>query len=195
MKNFIRLSVLISLLALPIITWAYIKPFRVLAPELLGLTCVDSSVCVDDPLRLEEAQKLYADAIDFVQENVDEIRAIPRVIFCSGTACSSKFGLHKGSYGYAGAYNVGTFGIVISYRGWHPYYVRHELIHHLQNERLGSFNAWFFKPVWFKEGMAYSLSKDPRHPLPQPLESFRKDYNEWAKDMNTDQVWHEAGKL
>jgi hypothetical protein len=177
------------------LAWAYIKPVRVIAPEALGLTCIEELVCVDDLSRADEAKNLYRNAIVFVQSEIVEISKLPRAIFCSGKECSSKFGLYRGSYGYAGAYNVGTFGIVISYRGWHPYYVRHELIHHVQNERLGSLNAWFFKPDWFKEGMAYSLSKDPRHPLPDTLEGYRKKYDAWAANLNLSQIWEEAEKL
>ncbi len=112
------------------------------------------------------------------------------MIFCSGRACSKSFG-----FTYDGAYNVGTFGLAISYRGWHPYFVRHELIHHLQNERLGSLNAWLFKPNWFKEGMAYSLSQDPRRPLPEALESYRTTYEAWAKGIALQDIWAEAEHL
>jgi len=48
---------------------------------------------------------------------------------------------------------IGTLGIVINSRGWKPFYVRHEMIHHLQNEQLGMLTAWT-KPKWFVEGMA-----------------------------------------
>jgi len=167
----------------------------VIYPELVGLTCVDGFVCIDDITRIEEAKKLYKEAINFIESEVGLIASVPRAVFCSSKECSSSFGLYNGSYGNAGAYNVGTFGFVISYRGWQPYYVRHELIHHLQNERLGSINAWFFKPDWFKEGMAYSLSKDPRHPLSEKLEEFRVKYELWAERYNSTQFWEEAVKL
>ncbi len=183
------------LLFLPVLAWAYIKPIRVVAPEMVGLTCIDNLVCIDDLERTDEAITLYENAIKHVQSEVGEIQNIPHAVFCSGKKCSSSFGLYRGSYGYAGAYNVGTYGLVISYRGWHPHYIRHELIHHVQNERLGSFNAWLFKPDWFKEGMAYSLSKDPRVPLPGILEVYRKKYNIWSSNLNTSQIWEEAKKL
>ena len=177
------------LLGAPLAAWAFIKPIRVLAPELAGVTCA-GKVCVDDLSRLPEAQKLAEEATDFVQRNVGPLHEVPRMIFCSSKACSKSFG-----FTYDGAYNVATVGVVVSYRGWHPYFVRHELIHHLQNEQLGSLRAWLLKPNWFKEGMAYSLSQDPRHPLPETLESYRTKYEAWVKEVGTERIWVEAEKL
>jgi hypothetical protein len=93
------------------------------------------------------------------------------------------------------AYTVGTVSMVIGHRGWRPYLVRHDLIHHLQNERLGGLNAWLLKPTWFREGMAYSLSQDPRHPLPAPLEGYRKDFESWFQHIDRDHLWVEAARL
>jgi hypothetical protein len=177
---------LIAALAVPFAAWALIKPIRVLAPELAGVTCVER-VCVDDISRLPEAQALAKEAIEFVQLNVGQLQRPPRMIFCSGKACSNSFGFTSN-----GAYNVATVGLVVSHRGWYPYYVRHELIHHLQNEHLGSLRAWLLKPDWFREGMAYSLSQDPRHPLPEPLEGYRSQYEAWVKQVGTQQIWKEA---
>jgi len=178
-----------ALLVAPLAAWAFVKPIRVLAPTLAGVTCV-GNVCVDDLSRLPEAQRLAGEAIEFVQSNIGKLQEAPRMIFCSGRECSKSFG-----FTYDGAYNVGTYGLVISYRGWHPYFVRHELIHHLQNERLGSLNAWIFKPNWFKEGMAYSLSQDPRRPLPEALESYCLRYEAWAKGIVPKNIWAEAEHL
>jgi hypothetical protein len=185
----IKKALFIAVLAIPLAAWALVKPVRVLAPQWAGVSCV-ATVCVDDLSRLPEAQQLANEAIEFVQLNVGQLRHPPRMIFCSGKACSKSFG-----FTFDGAYNVATVGLVISDRGWQPYYVRHELIHHLQNEKLGSLQAWLLKPDWFKEGMAYSLSQDPRHPLPEPLEGYRNQYEAWAKRVGTQQIWHEAERL
>ena len=180
---------LIALLTLPVAAWAFIKPVRVLAPELIGLTC-HGRVCVDDPSRMAEASGLYQGALQFVQVQVGELQALPRAVFCSTQACSESFGFTA-----VNAYNVGTFGIVVSHRGWRPYLVRHELIHHLQNEHLGSLRTWLFKPIWFREGMAYSLSQDPRRPLPQPLQGYRSEFETWFKQVGKSQLWREAEGL
>lgn len=190
----IKLSVLLALVALPAMAWTFVKPVRVIAPELTGITCFHR-ICIDDVARKAEAEKLYQEALVFVNTHVDTIAHPPRAIFCSTKACSEKFGLYNGSYAHAAAYNVATYGIAISYRGWKPYFVRHELIHHLQNEKLGNLNAYFFKPEWFKEGMAYTLSQDPRDPLPASLEAFRQAYLSWAGTIDNNHFWKAASKL
>ena len=174
----------------PVVAWAAFKPVRVLAPELLGLHCGAQGVCVDEVARLDEAVSLRDQAISFVDQHVGRIVHAPRVVFCSTNQCSKAYGFTS-----QGAYNVGTYGVVVSHRGWHPYFVRHELIHHLQNERLGSLNAWFFKPNWFLEGMAYSLSEDPRRPLPEPLESWRARFEQWYPTVGPAGVWRAAAAL
>jgi len=182
----IVIAVLVTHL-LPVAAWAAFKPVRVLAPELLGLHCFKSGVCVDDLQRLAEAEALRRDALAFVAGKVGQIEHPPRTIFCSSMACANSFGFTSN-----GAYNVGTFGIAISYRGWKPYFVRHELIHHLQNERLGTLNAWLFKPKWLTEGMAYSLSEDPRRPLPQALQAWRDAYEQWRMANADKDIWQAA---
>jgi hypothetical protein len=180
---------LIALLALPLAAWAFIKPVRVLAPELAGVTC-RGKVCVDDLSRIADATGLYEEAVGFVQLNVGELQTLPHAVFCSSQACSKSFGFTS-----AQAYNFGTVGIVISHRGWHPFFVRHELIHHLQNEHLGSLRTWLFKPAWFREGMAYSLSQDPRRPLPEPLQGYRSEFDVWFKQVGKSELWREAERL
>ena len=93
------------------------------------------------------------------------------------------------------AYDVGTFAVVISHRGWRPHLIRHELIHHLQNERLGWLRARLFKPEWWREGMAYSLSRDPRKSLPEPLQTYRSQFEAWFSQVGAAKLWAEAEQL
>ncbi|BBA36728.1 uncharacterized protein sS8_4805 [Methylocaldum marinum] len=180
---------LIGMLGLPVAAWAFFKPFRVVAPELTGLSCIHDNLCTDDVSRSEETVRLYDEALHFVNASVGLIENGPRVIFCSSDACFQSFGLEKRS-----AATIGTFGVVISPRAWKPYYVRHEMIHHLQNERLGTINTWI-KPQWFTEGMAYSLSEDPRPTLSEPFEKYRSRFEHWYKQVGRERLWTEAGKL
>ena len=185
----LRKAILLVALALPLAAWAFVKPVRVLAPWFEGLAC-EGPVCVDDPARRAEAATLYGDAVKAVQTSVGAVETAPRALFCSTPACSEKFGL-----GRRNAYTVGTIALVIGDRGWQPYYIRHELIHVLQNERLGSIRNSFFEPVWFREGMAYSLSEDPRRPLVEPLEGYRARFENWFKPIGLANLWVEAEKL
>lgn len=180
---------LIGVLCTPVAAWAFFKPVRVVAPELTGLSCNSDTLCTDDASLFQEAATLYNEALHFVESSVGSINNKPRIIFCSSDACFQKFGLGKRS----GA-TVGTFGIVISPRAWKPYYVRHEMIHHLQNEKLGMINA-LREPKWFMEGMAYSLSEDPRPNLSEPFEQYRSQFNNWYRLVGKERLWTEARNL
>jgi len=175
-------------LACPTAALALYKPSRVLWPDLFDVHCVSDSICIDDMTRLAEAEALRAEAVTFVNENVGKIENTPRIVFCSTQSCSDNFGQF-----HAAAYNVGTFGVVIRIKGWRKHFVRHELIHHLQNEKLGSIRNFLFKPTWFLEGMAYSLSQDPRRPIPdEVLEEYRRKFERWNDGSD---IWEHARQL
>lgn len=188
----IRLPIVVLAVAaaLPAITWAAFKPIRVLAPQLVGLHCTAENVCVDDMARLPEALALKSDALRFVSERVDPVGTVPRFVFCSQAACAESFG-----FTYQGAYHVGTSGVVVGPRGWQPFFVRHEVIHHVQMEHIASVHALLFTPPWFIEGMAYALSEDPRRPLPEPLEGWRSKFEAWYPAVKKEALWDAARKL
>ena len=172
-------------------TWALYKPIRILAPELNGLVCLSDRICIDDPSRYEGAKALYDEAVAFVGQSVGSIERHPRVVFCTTETCYLSFGLEKP------AAHTTPFGIIVSPRGWLPHYVRHELIHHVQQEQLG---YWKLGPVrqwrspeWFIEGMAYALSDDPRAVLMEPNQSFRSRFQAWYREVGADELW-EAGR-
>jgi hypothetical protein len=106
-----RVLLSLPLLAIPALSWAFFKPIRVLAPQLMGGTCA-AAVCVDDPSLLLQAETIYRDALAFVDQSVGQIQSPPRVVFCSTTACSQCFGFTSN-----GAYTVCVSGIIISHRG------------------------------------------------------------------------------
>jgi hypothetical protein len=190
----IRLPVIVLAVAasLPAITWATFKPIRVLAPQWVGLTCTGQNVCVDDVAKLPDALALREEALSFVATRVDRIGNVPRFVFCSQQACARSFGFSP----YQGAYHVGTSGVVIGPLGWRPFFVRHELIHHVQMENIGSMHALLFTPTWFIEGMAYSLSEDPRRPLPEPLEGWRNQFEAWyPAQQKKEEFWGVARAL
>ena len=78
-------------------------------------------------------------------------------------------------------------------RGWKNYYLRHEMIHHLQAERMGVLDQWL-SPEWFKEGMAYSLGQDPRPRLSEPWQQYRSDFETWYQTVGKERLWEEACK-
>ncbi len=187
-----RLPVLVlaTFSALPLVTWAAFKPIRVLAPQLAGVQCTEANICIDDLTKLEHALALRDESVSFVESRVGKVTHVPKFIFCSSAECAKSFGFTSNS-----AYHVGTFGIVIGPRGWHSYIARHELIHHLQMENIGSMHALLFTPTWFIEGMAYSLSEDPHRPLPQPLEGWRTQFERWYPSVPSQNLWATARAL
>ena len=187
--HMLKRFLLIFLLCVPVAVWTLYKPMRVVVPELNGVSCIGEDVCTENVLRYEEAIALYEEAYEFVNSSVGVIEKKPRVIFCASQACFQSFGFSK-----AAASTVGTSGIVIGPRGWKNYYVRHEMIHHLQAERLGVLKQWL-SPVWFKEGMTYSLSQDPRSDLSELFQKYRLEFERWYQSVGKENLWKEARKL
>ena len=169
--------------------WYIVKPIRVIAPELMGITCPLKYVCVDDMTRLQEATALHMEGATFVTSKLSPLKATPKVIFCSTVACAESFGL-----GARSAVTVARFGTVIGPKAWKPYYIRHEMIHVLQGEQIGVIRL-LLKPSWFVEGMAYALSEDPREKLAEPFETYRKLFRKWYQTTSKELVWNAAGGL
>jgi hypothetical protein len=161
----------------------------VCAPSLAGFTRVSDGVYVDDKAGSDEAKRLYSEALAYVSATVWRFQRPPKVIFCTKQESMAQFGLSKQA-----AHTFSTFGIVIAPRGWKPHYVRHEMIHHLQVEQMG-FMRYRRLPQWFVEGMAYSMSEDPRPTLSEPWESFRSDFENWYSREEHDKLWERATEL
>ena len=139
---------------------------------------------------MKEALQLKIEAMSFVKAWAGEFDAAPRMIFCTTAECDRSFGF-KGN----AAYNMGATALVVASRGWKSYYVRHELIHCVQVERIGGFRMLLRTPYWLIEGMAYSASQDPRRPLQEPWESYRKSYEEWLQQGPPEALWSRAAAL
>lgn len=171
---------LIAALAFLLAACAIYKPLRVVAPEAFGLNCVADEICVEDPDTIDEAIFLRDEALNFVVENVGQIENAPRFLFCSSEECFARFG----NPAVAALYISGLDTLIINDKGWHDYILRHELIHHWQNEQFGTVQSSRL-PRWYIEGMAYSLSQDPRDPLPRTdIQSWRKRFEAWVEAGN-----------
>ena len=189
-----RLAVLLLLLLAcaivgPGSVWVFYKPMRVLAPTLNGVSCISERVCTDDPSRYGQAVKLYEEAYRFVDTSVGSMERKPRAVFCSSQKCFRSFGFDR-----TAANTVGNSGIVVGPNGWKDYYLRHEMIHHLQAERMGVLRQWL-SPDWLTEGMAYILSEDPRPDLGEPLQEFRRRFRQWYRSVEPDRLWQEVADL
>ncbi len=188
LKNRIIRLIILIFIATPVLAWFVIKPVRLIAPEWSGVHCDDVGVCVESQQDYDKAQKLRSQAIAFLASNLGTFSREPKVVFCSSWACARDFGLGERS-----AVSFASFGTAFSPRAWKPYYVRHELIHQLQVQELGVIRC-FLLPSWLIEGMAYSLSEDPRRPLTQPWETYRSQFEEWLASTDVSRIWTEAKK-
>ena len=162
------LFIIVSLLSI----FTFAKPTKIFYPQVTGVECVEQWLCIDDKDKLDEAIQLYENAFKNVENKLTKFVERPTVIFCSTLECFTKFGFEK-----AAAKSIGGFGVVVAPRGWTVYFVEHEMIHEWQVENFG-LTSIVLAPKWLKEGMAYSVSDDPREVLEEPFESFRKQYEE-----------------
>lgn len=170
--------------ACPIAALAFVKPLRIAVPSFVpGIQCPDQIICTDNPAELDNARRLYEQGITAAAAAVGPFETRPRVVFCSTDACAASFGL-----GRRAAEAVGDIGLVVAPRGWKSFYLTHELIHVRQAEALGNI-AVATKPRWLIEGMAYSLSNDPRHPLGEPFEQWRSQFQAWHADLGKRDMW------
>ena len=183
-----RVVLIVLAILLPLATLAYARPAR-LVEIVASVSCDERRVCTDDPARKDEAGRMYEDAIGFVEAEIAPLEKRPVMVFCSSLSCYNAFGKSA-----ATARTVGGFCIVIGPHGWKPFYVRHELIHRLQWQRLGVVQM-YREPEWLIEGMAYSLSGDPRPALVEPWQSFRSQFEAWYGNVGKGQLWAEAAKL
>ena len=177
----LRPAAIVGMLCCAPVAYAIARPAQVL--QSLGFFCHNELVCVEEPARLAEASQLYEGAVEFLASSLAPLQKQPLAVFCSTPLCYS----FTGESGSA-AKTVGKFIIVVSPRGWKPYFVRHEMIHRLQGEKLGVLGM-YEKPEWFIEGMAYALSQDPREPLVNPFERERARFRAWYASVGKERLW------
>jgi hypothetical protein len=164
-----------ALLLFPLSAFAFYKPIRVLIPEAFGVTCHEHNVCVEDAAQFDTAAAL----LDVSKRELGTHWGLsvgePKIVFCSTEKCRKTFGLSQRA-----GLTLGTLGILIAPRGWERHYVAHELIHYWQAETFGILTG-LVGEQWLIEGMAYSLSNDPREKLHEPFESYRQKFTEWYR--------------
>ena len=184
----LKRSLLVLLLALPLVTWVFAKPIRLLLPEQNGVLCADS-VCVDDTERMHEARALYDSAHLHVCDKITPLKDRPLMVFCSTDACYRSFG-----GGPERAITYPRLGSLIAPNSWASHFTRHELVHALQAQELGAIRM-MLAPAWFREGMAYSVSDPPSHDMPPQFQGYRDQYESWAKGITKSELWSSASDL
>jgi len=51
------------------------------------------------------------------------------------------------------------------------------------------------KPKWLVEGMAYSLSDDPRPTLSEPFQQWRAQFKRWHQQNPDPNIWYTTEKV
>ena len=92
-----------------------------------------------------------------------DIKATPVIYACSTKSCFRKFG---GIQSRAKA--IDDNQVFLSYRGLDKVTVTHELAHVELHKRLGH-EHWSKVPMWFDEGLAVLVCKDPRYVAKTPV--------------------------
>lgn len=179
--------VALALLILATLIW--FKPIRVVFAHHLSLLHCEDHICVDDAKAEPLAKTLYNRSLQETQDKVGAFHQQPTMVFCSTLECANTFGMGK-----AAAKAVGNLGLLVAPRGWKDFYITHELIHHRQAEEWGNI-AMLTKPKWLVEGMAYSLSDDPRPTLSEPFQQWRAQFKLWHQQNPNPNIWYTTGKV
>jgi hypothetical protein len=117
----------ILMLLLPFVAYAFVKPVKIIFPEVTGVKCIEEWLCIDDLSKQKDAKKLYVNALSSIEFKLTKFNNKPKMVFCSSDDCFAKFGFSKSK-----ANSIATFGIVIGPKGWKPYYIKDYLIHQWQ---------------------------------------------------------------
>lgn len=174
-KKYLLVGSILLVIAIPFIY----RPSRLLYPQLFGMTCPSSNLCVDNVAKLAQARNLVQRNSPKVALKLSATKHQPKFVFCSTQKCWQSFGFNK-----AAAITLGKTAIAIAPRGWKDFYIQHELIHYWQAEKIGLIKM-LFAPQWFVEGMAYSLSEDPRI-LTEPFNSYKQQFESWYSEIEPD---------
>ncbi len=187
MKRNRALLLSLSLLAFsaPVAAWAFFKPIRIIAPRFNGVSCT-GAVCVESTSTLSSALDLHSKAMANVAKKLRPLESPPRTVFCSTRRCYDSFG------GSGRGITVFHLGVVIPPNSWQTHIVEHEFIHMLQAQELG-LRGREQTPLWFKEGMPFSVSAPPSFDLPDYAKPLAEQYSAWEKKVGRDNVWAEFG--
>ncbi len=176
-------GLLFAAVLLPAAIWLSFKPIRVVAPSLNGVAC-SGAICVEVPAMSPIAANLQREALANIAAKLRPLASPPRMIFCSTQQCYRSFG------GRGRGIAVFGLGVVIAPESWQVYIVEHELLHMLQAQELGLFGRER-SPIWFREGMAFSVSEPPDFDLPDYARPFVAQYDEWEHRVGRENVWDE----
>jgi hypothetical protein len=155
----IRMLVLAALLVF-FCTSQKARAVKLLAPTWFGLEPIATGVYVDKATpagQREQILAMVAQAREQLARYYGDVTTAPEFFFCSSEACFQSFGGTT-----QGGMTYGHYASLLSPRGRSMPIVAHEWSHAEFNSRLG-FWAWLHTPQWFDDGLAVTVSEEPRH--------------------------------
>ena len=143
-----------------------------------GMTYIAPNIYVDADMpetqRKELLQTVKHSKLE-IKNFFGGMKSTPKIYACSTKKCFKRFGGVS-----AVAKTINDHTVLLSYKGLNKTTVIHELAHAEINTRLGKAH-WNKVPMWFDEGIAALVSKDPQYAKPVPTMSLSKlsSHNQW----------------
>ncbi|WP_444930272.1 hypothetical protein ACJJIF_21405 [Microbulbifer sp. SSSA002] len=183
-----RISLMLLLVLIPALSWSFVKPIRLLFPQLNGVVC-DDSICVENSKNMILATEIFTKSIEQLLANDIYLEVRPNFVYCSTIKCYESFG-----GGNERAISYPFLGTIIGPNSWQSYITQHELIHWFQFSELGVVST-MTRPEWFREGMAYEYSGAPKSDIPKHYLPVKEAYKNWHSDKPWSEVIHHARGL
>ncbi len=148
-----------------------------------GMTSIAPNIYVDADMPTGQRKQL----LQIVKYSTFEIKKFfggmkssPNIYACSTKKCFKKFG---GISAEAKTINDDT--VLLSYKGLNKTTVTHELAHAELNKRLGK-SHWNKTPMWFDEGLAAYICKNPKYAKTVPSMPLSKltSHNQWVNAVH-----------
>ena len=143
-----------------------------------GMICIAPNIYVDAEMPAAQ-RKQFLQTVKQSKVEISQffggMKSTPKIYACSTKKCFKKFG---GVYADAKTINDDT--VLISNKGLNKTTLTHELAHAEFNKRLGK-SHWNKVPMWFDEGLAALVCKDPKYAKPVPSMSLSKlsSHDQW----------------
>ena len=150
----------LALFAIVYCTCPKARAIKVLTPTWFGMESIAARVYVDKAMPVEQREhvlKMVEESKSQLANYYGDVSTTPKLLFLS-----SESGFR--SFGGTGETGMSFFGYasLFSPRGLSSPIVAHEWSHVELYSRLG-FRNWRRVPQWFDEGLAVTVSEEPRH--------------------------------
>ena len=166
------------------------RAVKLFAPTWFGMESIASGVYVDKAMtagQREEILKIVSEAGQRVGRCYGNTTAKPKLLFCSSEAAFQSFGGTK-----EGGMTYFAYASLLSPRGQSAAIVAHEWSHAEFYSRVG-FWAWRRTPQWFDDGLAVTVSEEPRHSESVYLEAIQAGASPPSlSELETLRQWSQA---